>query len=105
VNIIKVWIENPPKDFKYHSDFMVEDNDLEYVFVQEDDISLKSVDLTRIRSITNKVTLLLQLAFAVSMLQKRKKNHFNLDWKYVLEDPKTENKPTVFIKPRYTQVC
>jgi len=35
VNIIKVWNEKPPKDFKFHSDFIVEDNALEYVFVQQ----------------------------------------------------------------------
>lgn len=64
----------------------------------------EAVDLSRRRSDTNKLALLLQIAFATNVLQKKKKNHFNLDWKYMLEDPTNENEPINFIKPRYTLV-
>jgi len=104
VNIIKVWTENPPKDFRFHPDFIVEENDLEYVFVQQSDIKATAVDLTRKRSNKNKLALLLQLAFATGVLQKSRKNHNNLEWKYVLENTTVENEPIVFIKPRYTKV-
>jgi len=105
VNIINVWIERPPKDFKFHEEyFIVGEDELEYVFVQQSDVKTKAVDLTRKRSDHDKLSLMLQLAFATDVLQKFNKHHHNLEWKYVSEDITEENGQIVFIKPRYTQV-